>query len=71
MAVRFFRLRQSGKISVVGSDEGKNGLAERGIVTAKAVTLFKSSLRCGGLRRVAPPCPFQGIKNRLLTLPPQ
>ncbi|TWY25950.1 hypothetical protein FR992_27755, partial [Serratia marcescens] len=35
----------------------KDGLAVRGIVTANAVTLFESSLRCGGLRRVAPPCP--------------
>ena len=31
------------------------GLAGRGIITAEAVMLFSSSLRCGSLRRVAPP----------------
>lgn len=31
------------------------GLTGCGIITDKAVMLFSSSLRCGGLRRVAPP----------------
>ncbi|EDT4875966.1 hypothetical protein B6U22_003946 [Salmonella enterica subsp. enterica serovar 4,[5],12:i:-] len=31
------------------------GLAVWGIITAEAVMLFSSSLRCGGLRRMAPP----------------
>ncbi|MGP7716578.1 hypothetical protein ACTZVT_27865, partial [Klebsiella pneumoniae] len=35
---------------------GKNGFAGRGIITAKAVTLFKSSrFALRGFRRVAPP----------------
>ncbi|OSM08721.1 hypothetical protein ERAG_05118 [Escherichia coli R424] len=37
----------------------KTGLAGLGIVTAEAVTLFKSSLRCGasGVKRL--PCPYR------------
>ena len=39
------------------------GLAGRGIITAEAVMLFSSSLRCGGLRRTAPPMRSRASKN--------
>ncbi|RNR91534.1 hypothetical protein C5X90_024845 [Klebsiella pneumoniae subsp. pneumoniae] len=35
---------------------GKDGFAGRGIITAKAVTLFKSSLRCGASGALRLPC---------------
>ncbi|MBZ7722054.1 hypothetical protein FML38_13640 [Klebsiella oxytoca] len=40
------------------------GLAGWGIITAEAVMLFSSSLRCGGLRRFAPPMRSRASKNR-------
>lgn len=53
-------LSSTGSYTIAADLQKKNRLAGQGIVTANAVTLFKSSLRCGGLRRVAPPMPFAG-----------
>ncbi|EAW9501458.1 hypothetical protein QW46_26240 [Salmonella enterica] len=48
----------------------KNGLAARGIVTAHAVTLFTSSLRCGASGALRLPCPIQGMYKGAF-LPPK
>ena len=46
---------------------GCSGLAGRGVITASAVMLFSSSLRCGGLRRQAPPMRSRASENLLMS----
>ncbi|EFW7710475.1 hypothetical protein FGZ66_15575 [Shigella sonnei] len=45
----------------------KTGLAGLGIVTAEAVTLFKSSLRCGASGAKRLPCPYRHKKQGQLS----
>ncbi|MBN6367899.1 hypothetical protein JZL89_21445, partial [Providencia rettgeri] len=59
VAERFFRLRPSGKRIAERFVKEKTGLAGLGIVTAEAVTLFKSSLRCGASGAKRLPCPYR------------